>query len=226
MVKRIIARTIIGFLLTSSILILGQAIVFICILSNRLPLEHADSIVVFQGSRERVSKAYELAAGGVATQLIVSPATRRQLKNYERIYNSGKKIDALIEDKARTTFENALFTSRILKNEQFGSTILVSSWNHMPRSCLLLKLMLKGSDIRILPYPVATGKLNAGNWYRTKVGWKMVYNELIESWGSVVEWVRFVIRGAVPNTQPGKTAFFSRLKRWLLFDIDQRAMAL
>jgi uncharacterized SAM-binding protein YcdF (DUF218 family) len=48
------------------------------------------------------------------------------------------------EDQATTTFENALYTSRIIKAHRYQSVILVTSDYHMPRSLALLQLFLAG----------------------------------------------------------------------------------
>jgi uncharacterized SAM-binding protein YcdF (DUF218 family) len=72
----------------------------------------------------------------------------------------------------RTTFENALYTSTIVKKNIFWSVILVTPWDHMRRSSILLKMMLVGAGTIITPHSVRTGPINLGNWFQYKMGWK------------------------------------------------------
>ncbi|WP_419662575.1 conserved uncharacterized protein, DUF218 [Desulfosarcina variabilis str. Montpellier] len=177
-------------------------------------------IVAFQGADGRASEAYHLIDRGRAPTLIISPATPSQLKAYDRLYQPTKKFESIIEQQARTTFENALYTAHIIKRYGFKSVILITSWNHTPRSYFLLNMLLLGSDIDVKIKSVATGRLDQGNWFRHAIGWKMIYNEMLETWGSLVEWIKYLNRGDLSDIQPGKSGFFSGLKDFLLFDID------
>lgn len=126
----------------------------------------------------------------------------------------------IVEDKSRTTLENAVYTKRILDDHKFRSAILVTSWDHMPRSFFLLKVMILGRGASIQPLMVATGRLDGTNWYRYKTGWKMLYNEMVEFWGSLLELVRYSLSGELPEKAPGKSSLAGRLKQFLLFDVD------
>jgi uncharacterized SAM-binding protein YcdF (DUF218 family) len=177
--------------------------------------------VAFQGRDGRARAAYKLVGSGRAPVLVISPATERQLRAYDHTYLPGQQVERIIERKARTTFENALYTRQIIKENGFQSVILVTSWNHLPRSCLLLNILSLGSGTRIHPYGVTTGRLDRQNWYHHTVGWKMLYNEMVECWGSLIEWMTFRTRGGLSISQPGKSPIFSGLKKLLLFDVDQ-----
>ena len=72
----------------------------------------------------------------------------------------------------------------------------------MPRSYLLLKAMIGGSEV-IQPHPIATGNVDQTNWYRHRTGWKMVYNEMVEFWGSLIELARYKVSGELPEQVPG-----------------------
>ncbi|XPS85060.1 uncharacterized protein Dvar_30780 [Desulfosarcina variabilis str. Montpellier] len=90
----------------------------------------------------------------------------------------------------------------------------------MPRSYLLLNMLLRGSMIDLRINSVATSRIDQNNWYHHAIGWKMIYNEMLETWGSLVEWIKYLNRGDLSDIQPGKSGFFSGLKDFLLFDID------
>lgn len=197
-----------------------QAGLFYFILTIDEPSEKADLIVAFEGRRERAQSGYELAEQNFAPVLAISPATHRQLRAYDQKYRPKNRINKIVEEKARTTFENALYTQKIVKENGFKSLILVTSWDHMPRSYILFKMMLFGTGTQIHPYAVATKRLHRKNWHHYTVGWKMVYNEMVKCWGSFIEFVQYRIVGRLPAIQPGKAGFLNGLKKYLLFKID------
>lgn len=218
---RIIRRGLrISFTLFAILLIL-ELFFFAKVLFTAPSLEPAGMVVCFEGAEGRARAAYSLADQGYADVLVISPADKNKLERYDRRFKPTQHFIKVMENSARTTFENALYTSRIVKRHHIKSVILVTSWNHMPRSLLLLKLMLLGNDTKIYPYTVATKKLAQENWYRHKTGWKMFYNEMMEYWGSLTELLTFQIRGAVPAKAWKKSDFLKRLKPLILFDIDE-----
>jgi hypothetical protein len=81
-------------------------------------------------------------------------------------------------------------------------------------------VVLLGSGAAVQPLMTATGRLDAGNWRRHSTGWKMVSNEMIEFWGSMVELMTYVLSGELPEKTPGKSSLSGRLKQLLLFDVD------
>ncbi len=104
----------------------------------------ADTIFILNGDSERIKKGYESARESNAGFVIISPADDSTIKAYEKQF---KPINAkyILENKARTTFENAYFVSKIISEYRFQSVTFVTSDYHMPRSYLLLKLMLMGN---------------------------------------------------------------------------------
>ena len=220
---KIVTRCLLAFGICLVVALITQSVFFLHILLRAPELAPADLIVSFEGRAGRARAAYRLANEGLADALAISPATRAQLRTYDRKYRSTDAYDTLIEKKARTTFENALYTRKIVKENDFNSVILVTSWNHIPRSYLLLKIMLLGSNTRVQVHSVPTGKLNRENWYGHIAGWKMVYNEMVELWGSLVELVKYQIAGEVPDGVPGKSGLASRLKEFFLLEIDSLA---
>lgn len=129
-----------------------------------------------------------------------------------------------MEEKSRTTLENAVYTQRLLEEKGFHSAILITSWDHMPRSYFLLSVMTYASKVTIHPYPVATGNVDQTNWYRNFAGWKMAYNEMVEFWGSLIELARYKITGELPYQVTGKSGLATWLKQLLLFKIDHKSL--
>lgn len=200
-------------------LLAAQGVLFLYVLTGSPQLEPADVIVAFEGRNGRARTAYDLVDRAYAPALVISPANDRKLRAYDRSYRPEKRFEKIIEEKARTTFENAFYTGQILKKNDFKKVILVTSWDHMPRSWLLLKMMLFDSDTHIYPHIVETGELNRENWYRYTIGWKMIYNEMLESWGSLLEFAKYHISGELPANMSEKSGLLFELKKILLFDI-------
>ncbi len=132
------------------ILIGIEIVYFYQILSDDTPLKKADMIVVFVGSAGRIEAGHQLAIAGYAPYLVISPAIRAKVKTYSEKFGVSSTFKYIIEDKARSTFENALYTKKIILEHNFNSVILVTSSCHLPRSYILLKLLLAGDKIKIL----------------------------------------------------------------------------
>jgi uncharacterized SAM-binding protein YcdF (DUF218 family) len=197
---------------------------FLRMLSHEREIGKADLIVAFEGRDDRAAQAYRLLELSYAPNLVISPATEKKLQVYERRYVPFQPFGRIIEDKSRTTLENAVYTKAILKDHAFESAILVTSWDHMPRSYFLLKMLTRGLDIKIQPRMVPTGKLDQANWYRHTAGWKMLYNEMVEFWGSMMELMKYGLTGDLPEEAPGKSSLAGRLKQLLLFDVDPHSL--
>lgn len=67
-----------------------------------------------------------------------------------------KQADIIIENKSMNTYQNAQFTSKLIKQEQYGMTFLVTSGIHLKRSLLYFNKF----DIHAIP--VASDYLKSG----------------------------------------------------------------
>ena len=221
-------RTLKRFLLVlvplPALLLVLEAGFFAWVLTEDNDLQKADLIVAFEGGYDRVRTAYSLVDQSYAPNLLISPAAEKKLTVYEKRYNPSQPFVRVVEDKARTTLQNAVYTKRMLEDNHFRSAILITSWDHMPRSYFLLRAMTLGSEVKIQPHPVATGGVNQANWYRHSAGWKMVYNEMVEFWGSLIELARYKVSGELPEQVPGGSSLAARLKQLLLFKIDHKSL--
>jgi uncharacterized SAM-binding protein YcdF (DUF218 family) len=156
-------------------------------MSKKAPLRGADLIVVFAGSSERIEPAYRLANSGYAPYLVISPASENLLKSYNNTYELSPKVKQITEDKARTTFENALYTNKIIESHGFDSVILVTSSYHLPRSYFLLRILLLTSKVDVQPYGVPGPQRNGTNWLHSSVERRKVFSEMVDFWGSLFE---------------------------------------
>jgi uncharacterized SAM-binding protein YcdF (DUF218 family) len=194
---------------------------FFTILQKAPDSQPSDVIVVFGGSRARTAKGYDLANQGLAPAMIVSPATAAKLKQYDKTFRTNSKFTYLKEDRADTTFQNALLVARLIRSHGLTSALLVTSDNHMPRSYILLTLQLMGSGVSVRTSPVEAGRFgrNPMNWPVLQK--KRVYNEMIELWGSLAEMGHYYISGGLPEREKGlkRSWMVGWLRSVLLFDV-------
>jgi len=146
---------------------------FVWFLANPLRVDEApiasDAIVVFaggvgesgkagQGYEERVHYAVELYKKGFAKKLIFSSGYIYAMREAEvmralAISMGVPHRNILLEDKAKNTYENVIFTTRILDRHGWGSVLLVSSPYHMKRVELVYRKTSPDRDIVFTPVP-------------------------------------------------------------------------
>lgn len=212
----------VGFLTLLMICLILVGIEFACFYAIlQMPEEEvpADLIAVFMGAPDRVRKGYDIANRCKAPYLTLSPASRRQIDAYNQKYGKAPCYRFLIEDQADTTFQNALLVGRLAQERQCRSVILVTHAVHMPRSYLLLRIQLLGSGVSLFPAPVARDAFSRWPWQWSRRQKKMVYNEMIEFWGSLFEKVNYHWHGGLPQKSLKQNPAVSVLREWLLFEI-------
>ena len=200
-------------------MILIEVVYYYAILTSEWKSEKADAIVVFHGSPIRNQKGYELANGGFAPLLMVSPADKKKRTLYDQKYTRTGAWEHLPEERADTTFQNALLTGRLIRQHQFKRITLVTDTWHMPRSYFFLKMALVGSGVTILPC-----NANGKPFTHSIVSWpisqkKRMYNEMVELWGGIAEYVSFKLRGKLPERSMKEHRLVKFLRSALLFEI-------
>jgi uncharacterized SAM-binding protein YcdF (DUF218 family) len=217
-------RLLSALILLPVLLFTLEAGYFAWVLIGDETLEKADLIVVFEGAFERPRAAYNLLDRSFADSLLVSPATEVRLAAYEKQFSPSRPYMRVMEEKARTTFENALHSASAITQTPMRSVILVTSWDHMPRSHFLFRMMTLGSGLRAQPYLVPTGRLGRANWHQHATGWKMICNEMLKLWGSLYELARYRLSGDLTEQVPGGSELAGRLKQAMLFEIDHHSL--
>ena len=207
-----------------AVLIIGAAVslaeflYFGLLESKSNPHKAADTIFILNGSSERIKKGYELAKESHTGFVIISPADDSMIKDYEKQYEP-LKAKYILENKARTTFENAYFISKIISVYRLRSVTFVTSDYHMPRSYLLLKLMLLGKGVTIQRITVKSSYLADSSWWRSEKALKVTYNEMVKVWGSLGELLVYAIRRQLPERNPKDVPVFRKIRSWVLFSV-------
>ena len=130
----------------------------------------SDAVVVFAGGvgesgragggvQERISKAIELYHEGVAPRLIISSGYVFALREAESmkaiaIANGVPPEAILLEERAANTYENVVFTNRLLAKDGWRRIALVSSPYHMRRALLAWRKV--APEVRVTATPPET----------------------------------------------------------------------
>jgi len=199
-------------------MIVGEAVYFYHIISKSNTIEKADLIVVFAGEPERIKAGYNLALLGYAPCLVISPADIKKLKEYDKENGFPKTVKRLIEEKARTTLENAVYAKQIISEGRFDSVILVTSIYHMPRSNFLLRMVLAGSDVRVQTHGVDSG-FSSGEAANHRIAKRLYYNEMAKFWVSNVELLSYKVWGRLPEQDFRDSRVIKWLKSVVLFSV-------
>ncbi len=206
-----VALVIVGTISLAELLYFG-------LLGSKSNPDKTDTIFILNGASERIKKGYELAKESNAGFVIISPADDSMIKAYEKQYEP-LKAKYILENKARTTFENAYFISEVISEYRFQSVTFVTSDYHMPRSYLLLKLMLMGKGVTIERVTVKSSYFAGSSWPRSEQALKITYNEMVKVWGSLGEFLVYAIRRQLPERNPKDVPFFRAIRSWVLFGV-------
>jgi uncharacterized SAM-binding protein YcdF (DUF218 family) len=104
---------------------------FLCVDSGKVS---GDVIVLLGGGVGRPARAAELFRQHAATHIIVTGEGDDEL-NRQLLLRAGVPASAIeVENKSKTTRENAEFTIKRLRAEKYQHVILVTSWYHARRA--------------------------------------------------------------------------------------------
>lgn len=172
------------FILTTITLLQTTYTIYIFLKSNSL--QPADVILVFAGSLDRIKTGYKLVNQGYADSLIVSPEIPEKIAEYNKRFNLRQTAITIIEDHAMSTFENALYTDKLVEAYNFRDVILVTSDYHMPRSYFIMRL-LTSPGVRIQRYSVYETNESTSSRQRLVQRWRLLVFEMIQLYGTLVQ---------------------------------------
>jgi uncharacterized SAM-binding protein YcdF (DUF218 family) len=173
-----------SFILTTIALL--QTIYTLYIFLQYNSLQPADAVLVFAGNINRIETGYKIVNEGYADSLIVSPEVPEKIAEYNKRFNLRQTAITIIEDHAMTTFENALYTDKLVEAYNFRNVILVTSDFHMPRSYFIMRL-LTGPGVRIQRYSVYKINESDSSWERLIQKWRLLMFEMIQLYGTLAQ---------------------------------------
>ena len=201
------------------LIIFIEGLYFACVLNIENSAAQSDVIVIFKGTEKRIKAAYELANQGVAPLIIFSPATEILRQKCDKKYELKDTITHIPEGQAVTTFQNAFYTSRIITAHQFKNVTLVTSDYHMSRSLALMRLFLIGKGVRVQIFKVSAQNTSAGPMAVNTALLKLVYNEMMEFWGSLFEYAAWQMTGVLSKESRKDSDLSKILRSLLLLDV-------
>ena len=158
----------------------GGFLYFLCDMPEKpkvLP-EDAQAIIVLTGGKNRLDVAFDLFDKGHAAYLLISGVkegvTMDQLlpKTVAQFSRQAERV--VLDHRARSTRENAVYSYAWLKNHGLRNVILVTANYHMKRS--LLEFKIEAPDLAITPYPVLHKDIALDGWWEDyKKGYLFVY---------------------------------------------------
>lgn len=126
--------------------------------------KQSDVIIVLSGGNGRVEYGVKLYQSGYADKLLLSGSSPRMLRQAMSLGVPEDHI--LLENKSRTTFGNAKYSSEIMRSQGFKSAIVVTSPYHTRRAGIIFNQFFQGWDLTIcsIPYDSST----SSNWWKDK----------------------------------------------------------
>jgi uncharacterized SAM-binding protein YcdF (DUF218 family) len=179
--KRIICST---FILISIILLQTTYTFYTFLQYNAI--KPADAVIVFAGGSNRIETGYRIVNEGYANSLIISPETPGKIAEYNKRFNLLQTAITIIEDQAMSTFENALYTDKLVEAHNFRNVILVTSDVHMPRSYFIMRLLTSPS-VRIQRYSVRAKNESMSSRQRLMQKWRLLMIEMLELYGTLFQ---------------------------------------
>lgn len=139
----------------------------------RDPLEKADVIIVLGGDSngERLAGAIELYEQGYAGRLLLSGGPvmwRLTYADWMKKQALAADVPAgaiLLQDRSRSTLDDARFSLPIVQAHRFKSVILVTSPYHTRRASRVFKKMYAPVGIKIIVYPVKITEFRPQGWW-------------------------------------------------------------
>jgi len=152
---------------------------------NEVP-QKSDVIIVLAGdSGDRLSYGAKLYQSGYADKVILSGFGSDIIQQAVALGIPESSI--LLEDQARTTFENAKYSFKIMLDKVYKSAIIVTSPYHTRRSSIIFHQRFKGIDLTICAVPY--DPMITHNWWKDSDSTQFVRSEYLKLlWHYLFEW--------------------------------------
>jgi uncharacterized SAM-binding protein YcdF (DUF218 family) len=192
----------------SSILLLVMLIIGFIVFANGLarelkePAHASDGITVLTGGVSRIDDAMRLMARKQARRTLITgvhhQTTVEQLKDLTP--DGAQYFDCCvdIDKEALNTIDNARETARWVRENGYGSLIVVTSNYHMPRA--LAELERAMPSIALVPYPVVANNVEVARWWEFPGTTKLLLSEYLKYLPALGRlWATNLARFALPG---------------------------
>jgi uncharacterized SAM-binding protein YcdF (DUF218 family) len=150
-------------------------------IANHLIVDEApqksDVIIVISGdSKNRLVHGAQLYKSGFADKVILSGFGMSIIPRITMLGIPESSI--LLEEKARTTFLNAKYSLKIVRENKFKSAILVTSPYHTFRASLIFGRFFRGIDLTICAVPHDSAMTE--NWWKYGSSFRVIVSEYLK----------------------------------------------
>ena len=167
LIKKILKTAIVVALLVLAIAVFAWFYPekFLCVDSGKNV--SADAIVILGGGAERPVRAAELFKAHAAPRILISGEGDDEIYRQILLAHGVPAAAITVENKSKTTQENAEFTAKILSAEKIHSAIIVTSWYHARRAVKTFERY--APEVKFYSRPAYYGFASA-DWKKTGVG--------------------------------------------------------
>ena len=174
-------RLVLSFLIVMLVWAVGLA-AFITSLPNGAvgAPEKTDGVAVYTGGGgARIMAGMIAFSEGGAERMLISGVHRgtSRARLSEFWDGDSAKFDCCVDigHEARTTIGNAVETADWVSGLNYRTVLLVTSDYHMPRAITATKAQMP--DVKIIPYPVASGHLDQKGRPQSRQAWRILAGE-------------------------------------------------
>lgn len=145
----------------------------------------ADVIIILGGGHgERVDLGVRLYHLGYAKNILLTggytgyETSEAQLMQRQALSSGVPKDDILLEEQARSTYENAKYSFEIIRSRKFKSAILVTSAYHTRRASMIFNRLFEGIELTVCSVP--NNLRNTSKWWQNSRRAKAVVYEYLK----------------------------------------------
>lgn len=142
---------------------------------NQTPVKSDAIVVLGGGPMQRIAKGLQLYHAGYAPTLVLSGGnlftqgkTESQMMAFMVEQDGVSKKNIVLESRSTSTYQNALFTKKILVADDMKSAIIVSSNYHMRRVQLLFGWVYRGTGIRLTYTAAPDWAFHPSHWWSNR----------------------------------------------------------
>lgn len=139
----------------------------------------ADLIILVSGDPQRMEKVAELYQAGFADKVLITNALERGATVNDAELFGIPRDSILTENKATSTYENALYTKEIMMEQGFDSALIVTSNYHMRRTKLAYERVFSDTDVSFTYIPYHFKAVTRDSWEEFDKLFKNEYIKLI-----------------------------------------------
>ena len=182
-VLSLLVLVLLGALVLASRTILQAVGDFLTVSDHLTP---ADAVIAISGDgEERVRTAVGLLTRGYGRWLILSgapagePGSAAELAEYARKYHAPEGA-LLLDDRAVSTFGNAVGSARVMRARGLRSAILVTSPYHMRRAIVEFRSIFGSQGLTVRAFPAQDSFFHPDGWWTRRKDRELVIREYLK----------------------------------------------